>query len=77
MCEWSMKSGPKLFQNIKAENYPNWVKTIVQVIQRTARARNMKRNTSMYITIKSFKTSDREKILKIVREKGQQRKKQK
>ena len=66
------KKGPeKIFEEIRAENFPNMGKEInseVQAAQRVPARINPKRNTPRHIVIKLTKIKDRDKILKATRE---------
>ena len=65
--------GPeKIFQEIRAENFPNMGKEIVNQVQETQRIPgriNPRRNTLRHIVIKLMKTKDKDEILKATREK--------
>ena len=60
------------FEQILKENFPNLVKEIeiqVQEAQRIARKLDLKRTTARHIIIKMPKVNDKERILKVSREK--------
>ena len=64
----------KFFEEIIVENFPNMEKEIanqVQEAQRVPYRINPRRNTPRHILIKLTKTKQKERILKIVREKQQ------
>ena len=62
-----------LFEQIMKENFPNLAKKIefqeVQEAQRIPKKLDTKRNTPRHITIKLPKIKDKERILKVAREK--------
>ena len=61
-----------LFEKIMKENFPNLVKKIdieVQEAQRIPNKMDAKRLTSRHIIIKMPKVEDKERILKVAREK--------
>ena len=62
------EKGPeKIFKEIRAENFPNMEKEIVNQVQEAQRVpgrRNTRRNTSRHIVIKLTKIKDKDKILK-------------
>ena len=65
-----------IFEEIRAENFPNMEKEIVNQIQEAQRVpqkMNPRRNMPRHILIKVAKTKHRERILKTVREKQQVR----
>ena len=66
------KGTEKIFQEIKAENFPNIRKkqlTQIQEAQQVPYKINPKRNTLRHILIKLTKMKDKEKLLKAAREK--------
>ena len=69
------EKGPeKIFEEIRAENFPNVGKETasqVQEAQRVAGRINPRRNTARHIVIKLTKIKDKDKILKATREKQQ------
>ena len=62
-----------LFENIMKENFPNLVKEIdfqkVQEAQRVPKKLDPRRNIPRHIIITLAKTKDKERILKVAREK--------
>ena len=61
-----------LFEKIVKENFPNLVKAVdiqVQEAQRVPNKLDPKRTTPRHITIKMPKVKDKERILKVTREK--------
>ena len=73
--EEEREKGPKkIFEEIIVENFPNMGKEIatqVQEAQRLSGRINTRRNTPSHIIIKLTKTKDKEKLLKVTREKAQ------
>ena len=68
------KEPEKVFEEIIAENFPNMAKesfTQIQEAQRVPYKINPRRNTPRCILIKLTKIKDKEKILKVAREKKQ------
>ena len=69
------EKGPeKIFEEIRAENFPNVGKETVsqvQEVQRVAGRINPRRNTARHIVIKLTKIKGKDKILKATREKQQ------
>ena len=68
------KGTEKVFQEIIAENFPNMGKeslTQIQEAQRVPYKINPRRNTPRHMLIKQVKIKDKEKILKVAREKKQ------
>ena len=69
------EKGPeKIFEEIRAENFPNVGKETVsqvQEVQRVAGRINPRRNTARHIAIKLTKIKGKDKILKATREKQQ------
>ena len=69
------EKGPeKIFEEIRAENFPNIGKETfnqVQEAQKVPGRINLRRNTPRHIVIKMTKIKDRDKILKATREKRQ------
>ena len=62
----------KLFEQIMKENFPNLAKEIdmqVQDTQRVSKKLNTRRNTSRHIIIKLPKIKEKERILKVARQK--------
>ena len=63
-----------IFEEIRAENFPNMEKEIVNQVQKVQRVPyriNPRRNTPRHILIKLAKTKHKERILKAAREKKQ------
>uniref|UniRef100_A0A8D1XAT4 L1 transposable element RRM domain-containing protein n=1 Tax=Sus scrofa TaxID=9823 RepID=A0A8D1XAT4_PIG len=72
--EERQKGTEKIFQEVRAENFPNMEKeplTQIQEAQRVPHKINPRRNTLRHILIKLTKIKDKEKILKAAREKKQ------
>jgi hypothetical protein len=72
--EIQTKGTDNLFNRIIAENFPNLKKerlTQVQEAYRTPNHQDQKRNTSRHIIIKSLSTQNKERILKLAKEKRQ------
>ena len=68
------KETEKIFQEIIAENFPNmWKESLTQIqeAQQVPYKINPRRNTPRHILIKLTKIKDKEKILKVAREKKQ------
>ena len=69
------EKGPeKVFEEIIAENFPNSGKEIINQVQETQRVSgriNSRRNTSRHKIIKLTKIRDKDKILKVTKEKQQ------
>ena len=62
----------KLFEQIMKENFPNLAKEIdmqVRDTQRVSKKLNTRRNTSRHIIIKLPKIKEKERILKVARQK--------
>jgi hypothetical protein len=69
--EDSQLKGPvNIFNKIKEENFPNLKKEMPMNIQETNRL-DEKRNSSCHIIIKTPNASNKERISKAVKEKGQ------
>ena len=65
-----------LFEKVMMENFPNLMGekvTKIQETQRVPRKRNPKRTTTTHIIIKMAKFQDKERILKVAREKQKER----
>ena len=61
-------------EEMLAENFPNMGKEIINQVQEAQRVPgsiNPRRNTPRHIVIKPTKIKDKDKILKVTREKGQ------
>ena len=72
--EEKKKGYEKIFEEIRAENFPNMEKEIVNQVQEAQRVPyriNPRRNMPRHILIKLTKTKHKERILKAAREKQQ------
>jgi hypothetical protein len=73
--EVEAKGNHNIFNKIIIENFPNLEKTMAIQVQEASRTPNrldQNRTNTLHIIIKTTSTENRERILKVVREKGKQ-----